>query len=132
MITGKTVVGRCTLSVFFSDSLFQPEWKVADPICTFIFSVLVLFTTLNIMRDTMHVLMEGTPRGIAFNDVRRVLSGIPGVVELHNLRIWSLTLSKTALAVHLALGKYSANLADSIINLLLIFCLSSVVILQFL
>lgn len=38
---------------------FQPEWKIADPICTFLFSVFVLITTLSIMRDILVVLMEG-------------------------------------------------------------------------
>ena len=38
---------------------FQPEWKLADPICTFVFSVIVLVTTLTIMRDILVVLMEG-------------------------------------------------------------------------
>ena len=38
---------------------FKPEWKIVDPICTFIFSVLVLCTTISILRNTMNVLMEG-------------------------------------------------------------------------
>ena len=38
---------------------FKPEWKIVDPICTFIFSVLVLGTTISILRNTMNVLMEG-------------------------------------------------------------------------
>ena len=38
---------------------FKPEYKLADPICTFIFSVLVLFTTVRILQETMNVLMEG-------------------------------------------------------------------------
>ena len=38
----------------------QPEWKIADPICTFLFSVLVVITTVTILRDTLNVLMEGT------------------------------------------------------------------------
>ena len=37
----------------------QPEYKLADPICTFLFSILVLITTLTILRDALHVLMEG-------------------------------------------------------------------------
>lgn len=85
--------------------LFQPKYKLADPICTFIFSVLVLITTISILRDTMNVLMEGTPKGLDFNEVRDALYSIPGVVEVHNLRMWSLTISKTACSVHLAVGK---------------------------
>ena len=38
---------------------FKPEWRIVDPICTFIFSVLVLGTTISILRNTMNVLMEG-------------------------------------------------------------------------
>ena len=38
---------------------FQPEYKLADPICTFLFSVLVLATTITILKDTIKVLMEG-------------------------------------------------------------------------
>ena len=40
--------------------LFQPEYKVADPICTFLFSVFVLCTTVTILRDVFRILMEGT------------------------------------------------------------------------
>nr|AKN21623.1 slc30a-3 [Schmidtea mediterranea] len=81
---------------------YKPSWKIADPICTFIFSILVLCTTINILRDTMNVLMEGTPKSLDFDDVKETLLELEGVVLLHNLRIWSLTTNKTALSVHLA------------------------------
>ncbi|CAD5115078.1 DgyrCDS4093 [Dimorphilus gyrociliatus] len=84
---------------------YKPEWKIADPICTFFFSILVLITTITILRDTLNVLMEGMPHGIDFNDVKRSLCEIEGVRELHNMRIWSLTMNKTAVSVHLALDK---------------------------
>ncbi|XP_065225157.1 proton-coupled zinc antiporter SLC30A2-like isoform X2 [Planococcus citri] len=81
---------------------FKPEWKIVDPICTFGFSILVLFTTFAILRDTMIVLMEGIPKGIDFCDVLNTFLGIEGVVKVHNLRIWALSLDKMALAAHLA------------------------------
>jgi zinc transporter 2 len=37
----------------------QPKWTIADPICTFIFCVLVLISTLNVLKDALRVLMEG-------------------------------------------------------------------------
>jgi len=47
-------------SLFFPCGIMlQPEWKLADPICTFVFSVLVLFTTFTILRDIFAILMEG-------------------------------------------------------------------------
>ena len=39
--------------------LLQPSWEIADPICTFVFSVIVLGTTLAILKDAIIVLMEG-------------------------------------------------------------------------
>ncbi|XP_020611499.1 zinc transporter 2-like [Orbicella faveolata] len=82
---------------------FKPSWKLADPICTFLFSLLVLITTLNILKETIHVLMEGTPKDIKYNNVKVSLESIEGVVAAHSLHIWSLTVNKAALSVHLAI-----------------------------
>lgn len=82
---------------------FKPTWIIVDPICTFIFSGLVLVTTIAIIRDTIVVLMEGIPRDVDFNAVLDTFMKIDGVVRVHNLRIWALSLEKTALSAHLAI-----------------------------
>ncbi|XP_064597629.1 proton-coupled zinc antiporter SLC30A2-like [Liolophura sinensis] len=84
---------------------YKPTWKIADPICTFVFSAFVLVTTITILRDILRVLMEGTPKGISFSDVKMSFYAIQGVKEVHNLRVWSLTISKTALSAHIAVEK---------------------------
>lgn len=99
-------------SEFLKDFPLQPEWNIVDPICTFIFSILVVITTFAIIRDTLLVLMEGRPKGIDFNDVMNVFLKIQGVKRVHNLRIWALTLDKLALSAHLAISKYVALLAE--------------------
>ena len=45
---------------------FYPSYVIIDPICTFVFSVLVLLTTIKILKDTLNVLLEATPKGIDF------------------------------------------------------------------
>ncbi|XP_077989767.1 proton-coupled zinc antiporter SLC30A2-like [Glandiceps talaboti] len=82
---------------------FKPEYAIADPICTFIFSGIVLFTTLNILRDAVSVLMEATPKGFDFSEVKSSLSAVDGVKSIHSLHIWSLTMGRNALSVHLAI-----------------------------
>lgn len=84
---------------------YKPEWNIVDPICTFLFSILVLMTTFTIIKDTLLVLMEGMPKGIDFNDVQNIFMNIPGVKKVHNLRIWALSLDKTALSAHIAIRK---------------------------
>uniref|UniRef100_A0A914UGL3 Zinc transporter 2 n=1 Tax=Plectus sambesii TaxID=2011161 RepID=A0A914UGL3_9BILA len=95
-----------SIGVFIAALLiyFMPGWAIADPICTFIFSILVLITTVAIMRDALNVLMEGKPRGIDFGEVIKSLHNIEGVRKVHDLRIWSLTMDKVALSVHLAIA----------------------------
>nr|AKN21630.1 slc30a-10 [Schmidtea mediterranea] len=80
---------------------FKPQWKIADPICTFLFSFLVMLTTIFIFRDVIYVLLERKPRHINYNKVTIRISSIPGIVQIHNLRLWSITLTKTALSCHL-------------------------------
>ncbi|XP_060640443.2 proton-coupled zinc antiporter SLC30A2 [Anolis sagrei] len=86
---------------------FKPEYKYVDPICTFLFSILVLGTTLSILRDVVLVLMEGTPKGVDFNNVKMTLLSINGVKALHSLHIWALTVSQPVLSVHIAINEDS-------------------------
>lgn len=76
---------------------FRPDLGIIDPICTFVFSILVLATTIRILRDTVGVLMEATPAGFDYNSVREIFLSVEGIRQIHNLRIWSLTTDKTAL-----------------------------------
>jgi len=84
---------------------FKPEWSIIDPICTFVFSVLVLATTISILRNTIGVLLEATPSGISHDIVKNTFLNVEGIKQVHNLRIWSLTTDKTALAAHLVIEK---------------------------
>nr|XP_046149226.1 zinc transporter 2-like [Oncorhynchus gorbuscha] len=82
---------------------YRPEYKVADPICTFLFSVFVLGTTITILRDVFRILMEGAPKGIEFNSVKEVLLSLKMVKSMHNLRLWALTAGQTLVSVHVAI-----------------------------
>ena len=67
--------------------------------------VVVMATTFTVVRDILIVLMEGTPRGLNFEEVQNSFSRIPGVKDLHDLRMWSLSLNKITLSVHIAVDK---------------------------
>ncbi|XP_054155599.1 proton-coupled zinc antiporter SLC30A2-like [Oppia nitens] len=86
---------------------FKPEYKIADPICTFIFSALVMLTTYGIMRDALLVLMEGLPQHLDYTAIKQDLLAIDDVQSAHSLHIWSLAVSRVALAVHLAVDERS-------------------------
>uniref|UniRef100_A0A8D2J4B0 Probable proton-coupled zinc antiporter SLC30A3 n=1 Tax=Varanus komodoensis TaxID=61221 RepID=A0A8D2J4B0_VARKO len=77
---------------------FEPRYKIADPVSTYLFSVFVLGSTLTILRDVFRVLMEGSPRGVEFPAVKELLLSIKGVKGAHSLHLWALTLSHHAVA----------------------------------
>ncbi|EFO83693.1 CRE-TTM-1 protein [Caenorhabditis remanei] len=78
-------------------------WTLADPICTFLFSIIVLFTTITVMRDIFFVLMEATPPHFDLNDIKKALFGLTGVQGVHDLHLWSIGMDKTAFSVHLSI-----------------------------
>ncbi|KAJ3198663.1 Deoxycytidine monophosphate (dCMP) deaminase [Entophlyctis luteolus] len=76
--------------------LVQPTWTIVDPICTFLFSVLVFMTSYGLVKRCIIILMEGTPETINTSQVTgRLLQidGVSGVVELH---VWSVGQTWTA------------------------------------
>lgn len=88
---------------------FKPEFKLADPICTYIFSVLVLFTTFRIIRDTVAIVLEGVPRHLDTLRIKEDLLKLEDVQSVDELNVWALTADKTAALVHLQLTPSSAN-----------------------
>ena len=81
----------------------NPDYKLADPICTLIFAIIVFTTTITILRDTLNILMEGSPHGMNYKKVRRELLQINGVSNIHDLKMWALSMDKTASMVHLVI-----------------------------
>uniref|UniRef100_A0A8D0EQ95 Proton-coupled zinc antiporter SLC30A8 n=1 Tax=Strix occidentalis caurina TaxID=311401 RepID=A0A8D0EQ95_STROC len=88
---------------------FKPEYKIADPICTFVFSIFVLATTITILRDILIVLMEGTSKEFAYDAVKARILTVENVASVHNLHLWSLTTNQTILSAHVA----TADTVDS-------------------
>lgn len=77
-----------------------PQWQVVDLMSTLIFSVLVLSTTLSLLKNVFRVLMEGTPGGIDVESLADGLKRIRGVHDVHDLHVWAITLGKIALSCH--------------------------------
>lgn len=82
---------------------FSPNAKIADPICTLVFSLIVICTTIKVGRDSLWFLLEGSPMNSS--KLRMELKKIAAIKHIHSLHIWSLAPGKNAAAVHLAVGK---------------------------
>jgi hypothetical protein len=78
-----------------------PSAHIADPLCTLIFAVLVLFTTVGIVRQGLATLLNSVPAHISMPTIAGDLRRLPGVTSMHDLHIWSFGTGRTALSVHL-------------------------------
>ncbi|XP_004580750.2 proton-coupled zinc antiporter SLC30A8 [Ochotona princeps] len=92
---------------------FKPDYKIADPICTFIFSILVLASTITILKDFSILLMEGVPKGLDYVGVKELIMAVDGVVSVHSLHVWSLTMNQVILSAHVATA---ANWDDQVVR----------------
>ncbi|CAL0304165.1 unnamed protein product [Lupinus luteus] len=78
----------------------KPEWLVVDLMCTLIFSLISLCTTVPMLRNIYGILTERTPSEIDIIKLEDGLRIIRGVQEIHDLHVWSITLGKIVLSCH--------------------------------
>jgi cobalt-zinc-cadmium efflux system protein len=75
-------------------------WRYADPLAGALIALLVLASSWSVIRDSVHILLEGAPRGIDPQALGRRLAQMPGVAEVHDLHVWTITSGFPALAAH--------------------------------
>ncbi|MGH3137240.1 MAG: cation diffusion facilitator family transporter [Gaiellaceae bacterium] len=80
-------------------------WLQADALVSILIGVLVLASSWSILRDATTILLEGAPKGIEVRAVGVRLAGAPGVVEVHDLHVWTITSGFTALSAHVLVGR---------------------------
>ncbi|CAD6192391.1 unnamed protein product [Caenorhabditis auriculariae] len=78
-------------------------WGLADPICTFVFSLIVLVTTVTVLKDILLVLMEAVPHDVDAATIENSLEALDGVFSVSRLHIWSISPSNVACAVDIML-----------------------------
>lgn len=76
-------------------------WYIADPIISVLVALLILRGAWGIIKHTVHVLMEGTPITVNPSEVKAVLESIEGVINVHDLHVWTITSGLDSLSCHL-------------------------------
>jgi len=80
---------------------FKPEYKIADPICTFVFSIIVCVTVRPIVSNCIMVLLEGSPSEIDTTRLLVDIRKIEGVKDVHDFHLWCISVGKFALSAHI-------------------------------
>jgi cobalt-zinc-cadmium efflux system protein len=80
--------------------LLLAGWEIADPIAGLLIGGLVLASTVGILRESIEILLEGAPAGLDTAELGEALRSVTGVVDVHDLHVWTITSGFPALSAH--------------------------------
>lgn len=80
--------------------IYFTGWTTIDPLLSFLICALILFSSLRLLREVLHVIMEGVPQYLDLREVGSTMAAVAGVVEVHDLHIWTLASGRVALSAH--------------------------------
>lgn len=91
-------------------------WVQIDPLLSILIGLLIVWTAWDIIRESLNILLEGLPRGLALQDVIGSMRAVEGVLDVHDLHIWSLGSSTHALSCHVQIEDVPPSSSDAILR----------------
>jgi cobalt-zinc-cadmium efflux system protein len=91
-------------------------WDRLDAIMGGVIAVIIAVGSIRLVREAVDVLLEATPEGIDPEEVSRAIARVPGVIEVHDLHIWSITTGLPALSGHVRLDGLPPGAGDEMLN----------------
>ncbi|MFZ1917761.1 MAG: cation diffusion facilitator family transporter [Terriglobales bacterium] len=87
-----------------------------DPALSFGIGALILWSSFGIVRETLNILLEGTPRGMSLDQVEAAVRAITGVADVHDLHVWSIGSENHALSAHVKIADMATSESDAILR----------------
>jgi cobalt-zinc-cadmium efflux system protein len=81
--------------------MLRTRWYQADAVASVLICGGIIFASFWLLRDSIHILLEGAPAHLNIEEIRQALSALPGVKEVHDLHLWSLTQGRESMSGHL-------------------------------
>jgi cobalt-zinc-cadmium efflux system protein len=78
-------------------------WLAIDPLLSLLIAVLILFSSVRVLREALHSLMEGVPLHLELEAIGNAMAGTEGVRSVHDLHVWSLSATRSALSAHIVM-----------------------------
>ncbi|MEK4534786.1 cation diffusion facilitator family transporter [Peribacillus sp. FSL K6-1552] len=91
------------------------DWGIADPIASVVVAILIIISGFRVVRDSFHILMEGTPDQVDMEEVKNSLKELPNVSDVHDLHIWTITSGFLTMSCHVVIdenGNHDTVLAE--------------------
>ena len=91
-------------------------WVQIDPLLSISIGLLIVWTAWDIINESLNILLEGLPRGLTLQDVIGSMRSLEGVLDVHDLHIWSLGSSTHALSCHVQIEDVPPSASDAILR----------------
>jgi cobalt-zinc-cadmium efflux system protein len=85
--------------------IWATGWFAVDPALSLLIALLIAYSSLKLVREAFHGLMEGVPLHLSLEEIGKAMAGVEGVSGVHDLHIWSLTAERIALSAHVVIGR---------------------------
>jgi len=84
-------------------------WLLIDPLISLLIATVIFISTWSLLRDSMNLAMDSVPEGIDMAGIRKYLTGLENVSQIHDLHVWPLSTTEVALSVHLIIADNSLS-----------------------
>jgi len=92
----------------------QTGLLIIDPILSILIACMIVWTAWDIFKDSLNILLEGLPKGLQLSEVTAAVRQVPGVLDVHDLHIWSLDAEAHALSCHVLIGDMRSSESEPI------------------
>jgi len=92
------------------------RFYIVDPIISILIGLIILRGAIGVMRECSDILLEGVPKNIKLSEVEKVLKQIPGVVDMHDLHVWSISSAHPALSAHVVVEEQTTHSTKEILD----------------
>jgi cobalt-zinc-cadmium efflux system protein len=89
-----------------------------DPLVSVLIGLLILFSSGRVLKESIHVLAEGMPKGMTATVITDVLRRVSGVIEVHDLHVWTVAPGYIALSAHVVIDDQALSRTDGIMTAL--------------
>ncbi len=97
--------------------MWTTGWMYADPVFSAVIGIIIIISSVRLLRDTFHILMQGTPTHIEPDEVKKSIEQVKHVTGTHDLHIWTLTSGIEAMTVHVKVDEHvSQDVHDEVIR----------------
>lgn len=108
-------VGAVTI-IMGAVAIHYTGWTYVDPLLSIVLGIFIVYSAWDIIRESLNILLEGLPRGIELRQVTDALSGVEGVLDIHDLHIWSLGSKTHALSSHVLIEDMPPSASECILK----------------